>query len=168
MSSKRGNRRVYIWFAVVFVSCAVSGAERLGFTPLFNGTTLAGWHFQGAADWRMESSGIIGSVKSGGSGGWLVVDRAYEDFILEFSVRCTNCDSGVLLRDAPLKDGRSGLYASLSGAAAGAIPTITLDVRGQVNDRELLSTQAAQHRTVASGAAKGVCPPIPCEGINDP
>jgi hypothetical protein len=168
MSSKGIKVRVYFWVAAAFLWCAVSGAERLGFTPLFNGTTLAGWQVQGTAAWRVESGEIVGSVKSGGAGGWLVLDRAYEDFILEFSVRCTNCESGILLRGAPLKDHMSRLYASLSGAAAGALSTITLNAQGQVVERKSVPTPTARHGAVASGAAEGVCPPIPCEGINDP
>jgi Domain of Unknown Function (DUF1080)/FG-GAP-like repeat len=168
MSSKGIKVKVYFWLAAVFVSYAVSGAERLGFTPVFNGTTLAGWHVQGAADWHVKNGEIIGSVKSGGVGGWLVLDRAYEDFILEFSVRCTNCDSGVLLRGAPLKDHKRGLYALLSGADAGAMSTVTLDAQWQAIEHKTLPMPEKQHRAVASSATKEVCPPIPCEGINDP
>jgi len=108
-------------------------ADAPRFSSIFNGTTLAGWHPQGTADWRVEDSSIIGSVrKSDNAGGWLVLDHAYEDFILDISVRCMNCEGGVLLRDAPVSwshfshaadvaGNTSGLYVSLSGADAGAM-----------------------------------------------
>src|SRR5712664_1415533 len=41
----------------------------------FNGSSLAGWHPQGAAQWRAASGEIVGT--STGTPGWLVLDKSY-------------------------------------------------------------------------------------------
>src|SRR3954464_2322310 len=72
----------------------------------FNGGSLAGWHTVGTGSWRAENSAIAGSAK-GGSGGWLVLDKNYEDTILRFAFQCSSCEGGVLLRNAPIDGGRT-------------------------------------------------------------
>src|SRR5437763_1106368 len=81
--------------------CASPNADAPGLRAVFNGTTLEAWHLQGAARWRVQNGEIVGS-SANGAGGWLVLDHPYEDFILNFSFRCSECDAGVLLRAAPL------------------------------------------------------------------
>jgi len=137
-----------------------SNAESSRLMPVFNGTTLAGWHVQGEADWRVQDSDIVGSVgKADRAGGWLVLDHAYEDFILEFSFRCTECDAGVLLRAAPLNwshfshpatggEGKSGFYVSLSGANTGAMAVVTVDAQGQVIEQKSLPKPTGEYRPV--------------------
>ena len=41
--------------------------------PAFDGKTLAGWHPQGQAAWRVQHGEVVGTVAQGGSGGWLVL-----------------------------------------------------------------------------------------------
>ena len=43
----------------------------------FNGTSLAGWHTEGAAEWRAASGEIVGSAANGP--GALVLDKNYQD-----------------------------------------------------------------------------------------
>ena len=95
MSSVGTDVRAYRPAAALLACLSVmSAADAPRLNSIFNATTLAGWHPQGTAEWRVEESSIIGSVKkSDNVGGWLVLDHAYEDFILELSLRCTNCES---------------------------------------------------------------------------
>ncbi|MGI9073422.1 MAG: 3-keto-disaccharide hydrolase [Bryobacteraceae bacterium] len=129
-------------------------------TAVFNGTSLAGWHVLGAADWRAQHGEIVGSAwKVNSAGGWLVLDHAYEDFKLEFSFRCTGCETGVLLRAAPLNwshfsyppkrdDRLSGIYISLSGANAGGMSLVTLDAQGEVIDQKSLPKPSGEYSPV--------------------
>jgi len=65
----------------------------------FKATSLAGWHVLGQADWRAQNGEVVGTVKPGGSGGWLVLDRSYQDVGFYASFRSTgDCRTGVLLR----------------------------------------------------------------------
>ncbi len=64
----------------------------------FNGTSLAGWKSRGAAQWRAANGEIAGSAASGP--GHLVLDKSYQDIVIEFAFQCQGCDAGVLLRDA--------------------------------------------------------------------
>ena len=65
----------------------------------FNGSSLAGWHPQGAAQWRVANGEIVGTSTAGP--GWLVLDKGYQDIILTFAFQCSTCDAGVVLRNAP-------------------------------------------------------------------
>jgi hypothetical protein len=128
-------------------------------SPIFNGSTLAGWHVQGTAEWRVKDGDIVGSVAKVGTGGWLVLDHAYEDFLLEFLFRCTGCDTGVLLRNAPSNWSRSshpakaddrttGVYVSLSGPHAGEMSLLTLDGQGKELDTKPLPKPEGEYRPV--------------------
>ena len=63
------------------------------------GSSLAGWHPLGHADWKAENGEIVGTPRPGGTGGWLVLARAYPDVAFYASFRGTGgCNTGVLLR----------------------------------------------------------------------
>src|ERR1700758_1192170 len=57
--------------------------------PAFNGTSLAGWHSWGRADWRAQDGEVVGAVAQNGTGGWLVSDGSWQDLVLKLSFRCT-------------------------------------------------------------------------------
>ena len=78
----------------------------------FQGSTLAGWHVLGQAVWGADDGDLIG--KGNDSGGWLVLDRSYQDTGLYTSFRCIgSCDTGVLLRLHKTADGMQGTYLSI-------------------------------------------------------
>ena len=89
--------RLYIGsFAVISIFAA-----QKNFVPdaALNGSTLAGWHTLGGADWRAEKGELVGTPKQGG--GWLVLDHSYQDVGVYTQFRCTGgCETGVLLRAA--------------------------------------------------------------------
>ena len=86
----------------------------------FQGSTLKGWHPVGAAEWRAENGEIIGMPKQE-SGGWMVLDKGYQDVQFYASFRCMGpCKTGVLLRSQKTPDGgMKGVYVSLSDGDVG-------------------------------------------------
>ena len=106
---------------------------------LFNGSSLAGWHPQGAAQWRVANGEIVGT--STGSPGWLVLDKSYQDIILKFAFQCGGCDAGVVLRNAPspsTPNTTSAVYAGVSGPDALTLYRVSLDPQGKELDRTQL------------------------------
>src|SRR3989440_10932439 len=81
-------------------------AASQNFVPdyVFKGSALTGWHKLGQADWRAENGEIVGVPKE--NGGWLVLDKAYQDVAIAASFRCApGCKTGVLLRAEKTPDG---------------------------------------------------------------
>src|SRR5258708_39633242 len=77
------------------------------FTPdfVFRGSSLAGWHTLGHANWRAENGEITGKPETP-DGGWLVLERGYQDVELNTEFRCAeNCEAGGPLRMEKRPDG---------------------------------------------------------------
>jgi hypothetical protein len=114
----------------------------------FKATSLAGWHVLGQAEWRVENGEVVGTAKPGGSGGWLVLDRSYQDVEFYSAFHCTSgCKTGVLLRAEKTAQGMKGIYVSLT---EGDVSTyrMTLGPDGQELSREPL-------RPPGGGGARG-------------
>ena len=57
-------------------------------TPIFDGKSLTGWkQLGGAADYKVIDGAIVGSSRPGVPNSFLVTEKDYGDFILEFDVR---------------------------------------------------------------------------------
>ena len=69
-----------------------------GFTPLFDGKSLAGWKPTGKADVWAAENGFI--VCKGGGGGWLLTEKEFGDFEFRCEYRWSGPggNSGVALR----------------------------------------------------------------------
>jgi hypothetical protein len=68
-----------------------------GFTEIFNGKDLSGWHVMGHQDWHAEN----GIFWTEGKGGWLRSDKTYADFVWRLEYRATkDSNSGIFLRAA--------------------------------------------------------------------
>src|SRR5580765_4082464 len=79
----------------------------------FSGSTLAGWHTLGAAQWQAQNGELIGTAS--GSGGWLVLDTSYQDLNFFTQFRCVGaCRTGVLFRAEKTDQGMTGVYVSLN------------------------------------------------------
>lgn len=125
--------------AVVMAASVMAQGPHSDTAKLFNGTSLAGWHPQGAAQWRAAGGEIVGAATSGP--GWLVLDKSYQDIILKFAFQCDNCDAGVVLRNValPSKPGTtSALYAGISGPDARTLYRVTMDPQGKELERTQL------------------------------
>ena len=65
----------------------------------FTGSSLTGWTPLGAADWQAQTGEIVGRPRAGGQGGWLVLDKSYQDVNFFTRFRCAApCQAGVLFR----------------------------------------------------------------------
>jgi hypothetical protein len=76
-----------------------------GFTPLFNGHNLEGWHVSPTnhhgttPDFHVAHGVIFGTQRPFGGGGILLTDRKFRDFELYLEVKPDwGCDSGIFLR----------------------------------------------------------------------
>jgi hypothetical protein len=75
-------------------SAGVHGSQ--GWTSLFDGRSLTGWHPEQGAKWRV-SGGVL--ISDGGADGWLRSEHAYTDFLLKIDYRNSpRGNSGVFLR----------------------------------------------------------------------
>src|ERR1700683_1076719 len=115
--------------AFVFIGAMPLFASGPSFRPdtTVDGSSLKGWHTFGLADWRTEE---------GGTGGWLVLDRSYQDSALYAEYRCTaGCVTGVLFRAEKTSDGGlKGTYVELSDPELAAYE-VTIDAQGQILER---------------------------------
>src|SRR5688500_15726476 len=110
------SKKNLLSIAAVALLAALLYAASPNFIPdvTFKGSALTGWHKLGQADWRAENGEIIGTPKDE-SGGWLVLDKGYQDIAFYSSFRCAGtCKAGVLLRIEKTADGMKGVYVSLS------------------------------------------------------
>ncbi len=122
-----------LWLVPVF-------AEGPTFIPdtTFKGSSLTGWHVLGQADWHAQNGEVVGTVKPGGNGGWLVLDRSYQDVGFFANFRCTGgCLAGLLFRAEKTAEGLKGIYVSLNEGDVASYQ-VTLGADGQELHREAL------------------------------
>jgi hypothetical protein len=74
--------------STLFLSCLPLLATGPSFHPdvTLTGSTLSGWHTFGQTEWRAENGELIATPK--GAGGWLVLDRSYQDIGIYAQFRC--------------------------------------------------------------------------------
>jgi hypothetical protein len=78
-------RTLISWCALLAAGSSMAGSAG---TPLFDGKTLDGWkRLGGAADYQVVDGTIVGSSRPGEPNSFLVTEKTYGDFILEFDVR---------------------------------------------------------------------------------
>ncbi|MBQ3333565.1 MAG: DUF1080 domain-containing protein [Thermoguttaceae bacterium] len=117
--------------AVVFILLlslgAAASAQRAsipeeGFTPMFNGQDLFGWHADPTV-WSVEEGITVGRTQEERQEGtFLIFDRPISNFILRFDCRISaEGNSGLQFRSIELPDGApwqlSGYQADIDGAA---------------------------------------------------
>jgi hypothetical protein len=103
----------------------------------FQGSSLSGWHSVGHAIWRAENGELVGSPQSP-DGGWLMLDRSYQDVGLYAEFRCTaGCETGALFRMEKIADGWKGIYVALTEPETPSY-SVTLDAQGKILTREKL------------------------------
>jgi len=115
----------------------------------FAGSSLTGWHPLGHANWRAENGEIIATPQSA-DGGWLVMEKGYQDVELYTEFHCAEtCDAGILTRMEKTADGGSkGVYVSLSDGGA---YDLTLNAEGKEVGRTRLLRATAQFARMAAG-----------------
>src|SRR5580693_4566757 len=104
----------------------------------FSGSALTGWHTLGQAGWRASDGEIIGAPTQT-NGGWLVLDKGYQDIEIYASFCSTNdSKAGILLRvEKTAEGGMKGIFVSLSTSDTGAYDML-LDTQGNEMSRAKL------------------------------
>src|SRR5688500_1680867 len=69
-----------------------------------SGSTLAGWHTLGSAQWKAQDGELIG-IASGTDGGWLVLDASYQDLNFFTRFRCAGPPAGALAKAGECRTG---------------------------------------------------------------
>ena len=117
---------------------------------VFRGSSLTGWHTLGHANWRADNGEITGKAESG-EGGWLVLDKSYQDVKLYTEFRCDGaCNAGLLLRAEKTSEGGwKGVYVPLSGD--GGAYDLALNAEGKEVNRTRLPRATAQFARMAAG-----------------
>jgi Domain of Unknown Function (DUF1080)/FG-GAP-like repeat len=147
----------------IFIS-AISAASLYGFMLLaaprnfipdyvFEGSSISNLQTLGQASWQ-AAQGEITSTSRDSSGGWLVLDRAYQDVEFNASFRCSaRCDAGVLLRAEKTNDGGwKGVYVSLSEGDMGSYD-LTVGPDGKELSRKKLDRSTAQFTRISAGSS---------------
>lgn len=105
------NRIVFL-SALCIIMMPFSGiSQKTGWTQLFNGKNLKGWHqLNGHAEFKVDDNTITGISKPGTPNSFLATDKKFKDFILEFEFKVDDgLNSGVQFRSnslAAYHDGR--------------------------------------------------------------
>lgn len=99
-----------------------------GFTPVFNGKDLTGWHISqvnhhgNTAAWKVENGIITGTQDKPGNGGILLTNDRYKNF--EFYIEVNpdwGCDSGIFLRSTEKGEAYQVLLDSRDGGEIGGV-----------------------------------------------
>src|SRR5437016_3691522 len=128
-SAAMNKRGLWVSSAIAVLSFVPVFATVPNWMPdvTFKATSLGGWHTLGQADWRVQNGEVIGTARQGGYGGWLVLDRSYQDVEFYANFRCNSgCQTGVLLRAEKTAGGMKGIYISLVEGDVSAY-RVTLD-----------------------------------------
>ena len=157
-------RRITMCAVALGVLAATSpiGGANPNFVPdwTFKGSALGSWQTIGQAEWRAENGEIVGTPKAP-EGGWLVLDKSFQDLQLAATFRCTGgCRTGVMLRTEKGADGIKGVYFAAVDDEPG-VYALKLNADGRQAGRDRLRPGGGQLRTApppppaAEGAAAG-------------
>lgn len=98
---------VFLWVTMLISSMVRGQLGKIpdGFTPIFNGKNLKGWHVsrtthQGTTpNFFVENGAIVGKEQPYGQGGLLLTDKNYKSFELYIEVKLdSSCNSGIFIR----------------------------------------------------------------------
>lgn len=96
----------------LFLSLILTGSLHAqgNWTPLFNGKNLKGWkQLNGTAPYKVIDGAIVGTSKFGTPNSFLVTEKEYGDFILEFEFKVDDgLNSGVQFRSESRQDFKDG------------------------------------------------------------
>jgi len=147
------HRVLGIMVAFAALSTLPLAGTRSTFVPdwTFKGSTLAGWHVLGSADWKAVDGELIGKPKSP-EGGWLVLDKSFQDVEFGADFKCASgCKTGVLLRAEKTPTGMKGIFLSLNEGEVGGY-AVTLDANGKELTRERLRPGGGLMRVAPTAA----------------
>jgi hypothetical protein len=103
-------------------------ADPAGFTPLFNGKDLSGWHISQtnhhgtSQGWSVKDGILLATQDRPGNGGILLTDRKYRDFEVSVEINPDwGCDGGLFLRSNEKGDAYQVMIDYLEGGSVGGI-----------------------------------------------
>ena len=159
-ASRRRASIALVIGATVAMSAATASAQRPaaahGWTPIFDGRSLAGW--KGAAQYGIEDGTLV--LRGGRGSDALCTEQQYTDFVLRFRARATARDSRaeVVLRAQSGGDGRGATGAAalmtlpgagtLRGAGGRVLARADSAMVGRIRD----TAQWVDHAMYANGA----------------
>lgn len=147
-------------YGLAAVTAAEADAE--GWTSLFDGKTLNGWHKNPqkighgtGGDWSVEDGAIVGQQDPPGSGngGILLTDRKFADFELMIDLKPDwGVDSGIFVRandkgqcfQMMVDYHDAGNVGHIYGEGTGGFNTRPFEIFGQYNDRKELTGLVAR------------------------
>ena len=75
----------------VFAFHSSAFADEAGWVSLFNGKDLSGWSIKsGKATYKVEGDAIVGTTEKGSPNTFLVSDKQYANFEIQFDVKVHN------------------------------------------------------------------------------
>jgi len=99
-----------------------------GFTPIFNGKDLTGWHISqvnhhgNSKAWTVEDGALTATQDKPGNGGILLTDRKYSDFEIYLEIKPDyGCDGGLFLRSSEKGEAYQVMIDYLDGGSVGGI-----------------------------------------------
>jgi hypothetical protein len=120
--------RAPLWIA--FCAAALSAAAQVpaGFTSLFDGQTLKGWHISETnhhgqtRSWRVENGIILGTQDPPKEGGILLTDRTFRNFEVYLEINPDfGCDGGLFLRSTEKGEAYQVMIDFLEGGAVAGL-----------------------------------------------
>ena len=114
--------------SVVILVPLLLAAAPAGFTPLFNGKDLSGWHISqtnhhgNSQGWTVKDGVLHATQDRPGNGGILLTDRKYRDFEVEVEINPDfGCDGGLFLRSNEAGDAYQVMIDYLEGGSVGGV-----------------------------------------------
>ncbi len=104
-------KNLHIVLLILLLPLTVLAQGDSGWTNLFNGKNLDGWHqLNGKADYKVVDGVIVGTSKMNTPNSFLATNKTYGDFILEVEIKMDpSLNSGVQFRsisDPSIRNGR--------------------------------------------------------------
>ena len=114
--------------ALILIMPSASAEAPEGFTSIFNGRNIAGWHISmtnhhgDTPEWRIIDGVLTGRQRPAGNGGILLTDEKYENFEVYLEVKPDfGCDGGLFLRTNGNGQGYQVMLDYLEGGNMGGI-----------------------------------------------
>jgi hypothetical protein len=122
---------LFILFSVLWVSTPLEGQSPsipAGFTPLFNGKDLTGWHIStvnhhgNSKGWKMADGLLTATQDKPGNGGILLTDKKFKNFEIYLEIKPDwGCDGGLFLRSNEKGNAYQVMIDNLQGGIVGGI-----------------------------------------------
>ena len=152
-----GVQSVFTWFPDAPVVKVPDG-----FTPIFNGQNLTGWHVSAdnhhgvTPDFRVVHGAIVGTQSPWGDGGILLTDKSYRNFELYMEVRPDyGCDSGIFFRSTQTGHAYQITMDYLPGGSMGRLITETINGAGGTDRAAILAMKGLPPSATPAGASTG-------------